>query len=347
VNLTPSTHEPGARMAREMAEQPQVLANLVDKFEDLSGVVRDTVGRDLRGVAFLARGSSDHAALLGRYATELYSGLPCCLVAPSLLTGFGRRPTGFEGWLLVALSQSGHTPEIVHVARQFAEVGASVVAITNEPDSELAAVSELTIQLAAGTETAIPATKTVTAQMLAALAVASGVGTGLSYAEVAGIPEAAARLLAETASIERISASLASYDRLAVVGRSWCYPAALETSLKLQETSGMMAHGFSTADFRHGPIAVCGRRTPALLLAGSGPTDDDTRALEHELRSQHTPVEVMGTERYAGSRWARLGNAGECLLATIRGQQVAHSLALLRGNDPDQPSRLNKVTLTH
>lgn len=347
MTASPIARQAGALMAREMAEQPQVLAGLVDRFEDLVGGVRDLAGRDLRGVAFLARGSSDHAALLGRYATELYSGLPCSLVAPSLITGQGHRPTGFEGWLLVAVSQSGRTPEIVEVAQQFAEAGATVVAITNEPDSQLSAVSQLTIHLAAGTETAVPATKTVTAQMLAALAVASGVGTGLTYADVARIPEEAANLLAETASIERTAASLASYDRLAVVGRSWCYPAALETSLKLQETSGIMAHGFSTADFRHGPIAVCGALTPALLLAGTEPTAEDTRTLGNELRNQHTPVHVFGTGDGSGARWARLGHAGECLLATIRGQQLARSIALLRGHDPDHPPGLNKVTLTH
>ena len=167
---------PATLMAAEMAEQPEVLARLGERFEELTGEVRAVMGGRPAGVAFLARGSSDNAALLGRYAVELYSGLPTCLVAPSLATAYRRRPDGFAGWLVVALSQSGRTPEIVNLAAQFSAAGASVVAVTNDGSSALAEEARLTIELGAGPERAVPATKTVTSQMLAVLAVASGLG---------------------------------------------------------------------------------------------------------------------------------------------------------------------------
>jgi glucosamine--fructose-6-phosphate aminotransferase (isomerizing) len=134
---------------------------------------------------------------------------------------------------------------------------------------------------------------------------------------------------------------------MAVVGRGFCYPAALETALKLQETSGVMAHGFSTADFRHGPIAVCGPEAPAVLLAGSGPADQDTVQLRPELDRRVATSLLIGTEPAARVSWPVLGHAGEGLLATVRGQQLALARCQALGIDPDQPAGLNKVTLTH
>ena len=371
----------GRHMSSEMAEQPQVLASLVERFDAIAEQVQAVAARTggLKGVAFLARGSSDNSALLGRYAIEQRTGLPTSLVAPSIVTVYRKQPELYRGWLLVALSQSGRTPEIVDIAARYAECGASVVAVTNNPDSALADVAELHVDLGAGPELAVPATKTVTSQMLAVLAIAAGLddvagapdaglGQGstlaaehaaaaqaaaasdshaLSSAALAELPNHVAAILADSASIERAVGKLAEHRRLAVVGRGACYPAALETALKLQETLGLMAHGFSSADFRHGPIAVCGPDAPAVLLAGSGPADDDTRALRPELAERTASVIEFGTGPEADAAWPALGTMAECILATVRGQQLALATAAYLGIDPDQPVGLNKVTLTH
>jgi glucosamine--fructose-6-phosphate aminotransferase (isomerizing) len=338
----------GARMEAEMRQQPEVLAALVDRWPALTEQVAALVdGAPPLGVAFLARGSSDHAALLGRYAVELQTGLPTCLVAPSVATAYGRPPEGFRGWLLVALSQSGRTPEIVDLAERYAAAGARVIAVTNDGGSALAGASHLSIPLEAGPEVAVPATKTVTGQLLALLAVAAGLSaSGLTQAQATALPEAVARVLADGESAERAARLLAGRDRLAVVGRGACYPAALESALKLQETTGLMAHGFSTADFRHGPIAVCGPDAPALLLAGSGPADTDTLDLRGALAARDTPVLLAGTASGADLPWPSLGHLGECVPATVRGQQLALAAARHLGIDPDQPAGLNKVTMT-
>ncbi|WP_052434593.1 SIS domain-containing protein [Streptacidiphilus melanogenes] len=343
---------PGARMEAEMRQQPEVLAALVERWPALTAQVAAlTDGVPPLGVAFLARGSSDHAALLGRYAVELGTGLPTCLVAPSVATAYGRVPEGFRGWLLVALSQSGRTPEIVDLAHRYAAAGARVIAVTNDGGSALADAAHLSIALEAGPEVAVPATKTVTGQLLAVLAVASGLAPegpgGLTRTQAGELPQAVARVLADAEGAERAARLLAEHDRLAVVGRGACYPAALESALKLQETTGLMAHGFSTADFRHGPIAVCGPDAPALLLAGSGPADADTLDLRSTLAARRAPTLLAGVEPEADLSWPALGHLGECVPATVRGQQLALATARRLGIDPDQPAGLNKVTMTN
>lgn len=343
----------GSKMSSEMAEQPQVLARLAARFDTIADQVRAVAAQDgpIKGVAFLARGSSDNSALLGRYAIEQQTGLPTSLVAPSIVTVYRQAPELYRGWLLVALSQSGRTPEIVDIAARYAACGATVVAVTNDPASALAQAARLHVSLDAGPELAVPATKTVTSQMLAILAIAAGLTdeseASRSAADIAHIPTAAAAILADLAPVEHVVKTLAEHRRLAIVGRGACYPAALETALKLQETLGVMAHGFSSADFRHGPIAVCGPDAPAVLLAGSGPADDDTRALRSDLSARDAHVIEFGTGPSADAGWSPLGTMAECILATIRGQQLALSLAAHLGVDPDEPTGLNKVTLTH
>ncbi len=348
--MTVSAAVAGRRMSAEMDEQPDVLARMVGKFDEIAHVVRERSG--FKGVAFLARGSSDHAALLGRYAVEILTGLPTCLVAPSVTSAYRRHPLGFEGWLLVALSQSGRTPEIVTLAADFAAAGATVVGITNEAGSALSAATAYTIELDAGAETAVPATKTVTAQMLAVLAVTAGLdrtSATLTAESFAGLSNAVATVLGDRTAPETIAARLSGRDRLAVVGRGFCYPAALETALKLQETTGIMAHGFSTADFRHGPIAVCGPSSPAVLMAGTGPVDDDTRELRAPLAARDADCILIGAGVDADAGWLTSGlpAAAECILATVRGQQLALAVATGRGIDPDHPAGLSKITYTH
>ncbi|MGW4245168.1 SIS domain-containing protein [Nocardia sp. NPDC004722] len=138
---------------------------------------------------------------------------------------------------------------------------------------------------------------------------------------------------------------MASYDRMAVVGRGACFPAVMETVLELQETTGVVAAAFSTADFRHGPIAMTGPQAPVVLLAGSGPSD--TLALRPLLAERSAPIIVAGSAVDADISWPAPNCRGECLLATVRGQQPALALARARGIDPDHPAGLNKVTLTH
>lgn len=336
----------GQRMHQEMAEQPGVLAALAADLPGWADEIKALTRNGVAGVAFVARGSSDNAALFGRYAIELHAGLPTCLVAPSLFTAYGRQPAGFRGWLLVAVSQSGRTPEIIDLARSFASAGASVVSITNDGQSELAGAGAVSIDINAGPERAVPATKTVTAQMMAMTSIVSA----LSAADLAPadrIAEAVHAVLQDRDVVAAAAEQLQDAERAAVIGRGLIYPAAQETSLKLQETRGMMAHGFSSADFRHGPIAVCGPAAPAVLFVGHGPADQDTRDLLEPLRQRSAATVVIGHDAAANLKFPNLGEIGDCVLATVRGQQLALALCRQRGIDPDHPVGLSKVTLTH
>jgi glucosamine--fructose-6-phosphate aminotransferase (isomerizing) len=179
------------------------------------------------------------------------------------------------------------------------------------------------------------------------LAVAAGLDAEPVLPDLARLPGRVAEVLADQAPVVAAAGQLADFRRLAVVGRGLCYVAARETALKLQETTGTMAHAFSTADFRHGPIAVCGPDTPAVLLAGSGPADADTRELQAELRRRGAPVVLIGSADDDDIGWPAGDGATDCLLATVRGQQLAAELSRRLGVDPDNPAGLSKVTPTY
>lgn len=295
----------GTLMNAEMAQQPAVLGQLSERLDGFAKRIRAAAPRPA-GVAFLARGSSDNAALLGRYQVELAAGLPTCLLAPSATTAYHRDPSGFDNWIVVAVSQSGKTPEIIDTAARFASCGAIVVAITNDAVSDLATLADVSIDLQAGPELAVPATKTVTAQMLAMSAVSRSVADIASICLTADgeLSEAVAATLDDITPVREAARRLARFNRLAVVARGLLLAGAKETALKLQETTGAMAHGFSTADFRHGPIAVCGPDAPAVLFAGSGPADHDTQP-----GSTHHP------DRH--QRWLRCAAAQRRRLARV------------------------------
>jgi glutamine---fructose-6-phosphate transaminase (isomerizing) len=338
----------GPHMAAEMAAQPKVLADLVARLPEIVDGLRHVAGPAVPGVAYLARGSSDNAALFTRYAVGLRTGLPSVMLAPSLTTALGARIRGFAGWLVVAVSQSGETPEIVDVATTMQSAGAKLVAITNSERSALSSAADFTVLLDAGPEIAVPATKTVTAQMLVGI----GLATALSderrdFEQAAHVPDAVAEVLFDEESIKHLAKRLAAVTRLSVVGRGFAYAAALETALKLQETTGVMAHGFSTLDFRHGPIRVSGPDAPILALAGSLTVDDETRELRSAGEARNAPFHLIGTTPNSVADWRALGTMAEGILATVRGQQLALLLASELGLDPDQPAGLNKITLTH
>jgi glucosamine--fructose-6-phosphate aminotransferase (isomerizing) len=265
----------GEFMAAEIADQPAVLARLLARApRDIEAVSR-LVPRPLLGVFFLARGSSDNAAMLGRYLSELAAGRPAGLAAPSLYTRY-RAAVNWHGFLVVALSQSGTTPEIVATCRALQSSGAVVLAITNTPDSELAAAADLVLSTDAGLERAVPATKTVTAEMLLMVTVARALGpVGATTEEVMELASAILDVLRDATPMEAPARRWAQADRLVVTGRGLAYAAALECALKIKETTGVLAEGISIADLLHGPVAAVNAGAPALLVNAGGPTAQD------------------------------------------------------------------------
>jgi glucosamine--fructose-6-phosphate aminotransferase (isomerizing) len=334
------------RMAAEMAEQPGVLERLMARADEIARLVGDVVPRPLAGTAIVARGSSDHASVVGRYLLELATGRPVSLVAPSLHTLYGAR-VDYTGQLAVAVSQSGRTPEIVTTLRRLQEAGAVGVAITNDLDSELASAAHAAIGLDAGEELAVPATKTATAELVAFALLARALGDArFADADLAALPGAVATVLADGQPAARVAATLVGETRLLVTARGLLYGAALETALKLQETAAIAADGISSADLSHGPIAIVGDSFPVIALSAEGPAHRDVRELVEALRARGAHVVTISTDEDGDLRLPPMVEALAPVCAVVRGQQLARELALAVGRDPDAPAGLRKVTET-
>ena len=332
-------------MRAEMAQQPDVLARFIERFDAHAGKVRDLVPHPLAGVTFVARGSSDHAAVYGRYLAELASGRPASLAAPSLQTLYDA-DVDYSGWLVVALSQSGATPEIETVTRRLQRAGARTLAIVNHAASPLAGAAELVIALEAGDELAVPATKTVTAEFLAVAAVATALGpVPFERRELDALPAAVAEVLGDAGPAARVAGRWLGAQRTFVVARGLLLAAALETALKVKETTGVLAEGLSAADLRHGPIAATGPDAPVLTIEGGGKPADDVRDVARLAAARYASV-VRCAPGDADLPLPDTPEALAVITATVRGQQLALELAQARGIDPDAPAGLSKVTAT-
>src|SRR3954469_71583 len=351
----------GERMAAEMAEQPERLARLVERWDGATAQVRALAWPQVNGSVIVARGSSDHAGAYGRYLLELVSGRPVALAAPSLHTLYGAK-VDYRGFLAVAVSQSGRTPEILTTLQRLQAAGAAGLAITNDGSSPLARAAQATLRLEAGPERAVPATKTVTATMTAFALVAAALGTApFTREQAAELPGWVAEVLDDPEPAEVAAAQLADATRLITVSRGLMFSAALEAALKLKETTRIPAEGFSAADLRHGPIAVIepgfpvlalpaegpARAGPGLARHAGGPARADMRALVADLRGRGAEVAVVADEEGAALPLpAGVPEALAPLVAVVRAQQLALALARRRGLDPDAPEGLSKVTIT-
>lgn len=334
-------------MAAEMAEQPAVLAGLLHRREDLVAGARAVLPERLNGIVLVARGSSDHAAVYGRYVLEAAAGRPPAMAAPSLHTLY-QVPVDAEGYLAVGVSQSGETPEIVAVTERLRAAGAVTVAVTNAPSSSLAERADVAIDLQAGEEHAVPATKTFTAQLAAFAFLAEALGQApWSPQDWEAIPEAVEAVLADGSPARRLAATIGDAPGLIAVGRGFLYAIALEAALKLKETASLLAEGYSAADLRHGPIAVVEREFPVLAFHVPGPAEPDM-------------LDLVGVLEQRGARVFRVvpGDGADLpvpsglaeplapIVAVVRAQQLSESLARVRGLDPDAPAGLTKVTPT-
>ncbi len=337
----------GTQMAAEMAEQPARLHSLIGRWPDIAERVRAVVPAPLHGVTIVARGSSDQAAVYGRYLLEAATGKPVSLAAPSLHTLYDVE-VDYRGQLVIAVSQSGATPEIVRTLRALQDAGGHGVAITNDPDSALAGAAAETIALEMGRERAVPATKTVTGQLAAFACVASALGrVPFARRDLDAVPAGVHAVLDDPAAVAAAAEALADAAQLIVVARGYLYAAALETALKIKETCSLFADGYSAADLRHGPIAAVTRGLPVVALCSPGPALSDMLALVDDLRARQARVLVVGGAPGADiSLPGRLPEALVPIVAVVRGQQLARELALRLGLDPDTPAGLTKVTPT-
>lgn len=247
----------GRLMKAEIAEQPAVLQGMLDRLPSFAHDLSSMLPERPRGVVLVASGSSRHAATYWRYIIEVGAGIPTALFAPSVASLYRSSPS-YDGWLCVALSQSGRTQEIVDAATAIGAAGATVLSVTNDGGSPLAEVAHLVWPLEGGCERAVPATKTVTAQFVSAFAALEAFGGHLPR-DLALLPYFVEAVIRDRRSIDRTAHTLTSAASLVVLGRGMSCAAAEEAALKIKETTGVPTEAYSAAEFQDGPIATVRR----------------------------------------------------------------------------------------
>jgi glucosamine--fructose-6-phosphate aminotransferase (isomerizing) len=335
-------------MLAEAREAPAVLRAQLAGDEELYR----RLGAALRaappaGLATLGRGSSDHAAhWIGRLAT-VRTGLLAASVEPSLVTLYRARLRA-ERLLVLAVSQSGQSPDLVEPVKQLRAGGATAVALVNDPGSPLAGAADWVLPLRAGPELAVPATKSFVASLVAgARLVAAWCEDGALEAALEDVPEAVEAGLRQDWSAA--AAALAGEERMYVIGRGLGFPVALEAALKLKEACGIHAEAFSAAEVRHGPMGLVGPGFPVLMLALRGPALPGLVAFAGELRAVGAKVLLAAPASVAG-RDLTIATAPaeelDALAAVASVYPMAEALARARGRDPDRPPNLVKVMRT-
>ncbi|HTW11929.1 MAG TPA: SIS domain-containing protein, partial [Solirubrobacteraceae bacterium] len=261
-------HIPGELMAAEVAEQPAVLARLLESSAAITEAASRIAASGPRFVLIAARGTSDHAGLYAKYLAEVRMQLPAGLVSPSSLTVYGSAPD-MTDVLFLAVSQSGRSPDLVDSLAVARRQGALTVAVTNAPDSPLAQAAEISVDVRAGAERAVAATKTYTAELLALHLLFGGEDAAQ---QAAPLPAAAQRTLELTSpqELQELAARLRDRARIVVTARGYSYSTAREAALKLMETSYVSAQAFSGADLLHGPMAMIDGTVPVIAITSPG-----------------------------------------------------------------------------
>ena len=342
----------GRGMAADIADQPDVFARLLDTQAPAIAAIAATIAtRQPKHVVFTARGTSDHAALYGSYLTEIRLGRPAGLASPSAITVYGARPD-LRDALVIAVSQSGGSPDLAEVIRVAREQGALTLAVTNAPGSPLAEAAELHLDIAAGAERAVAATKTYTAELLALLLLVEAIrAPGSVPAELAALPELARQALADDTAVQ-LAPRYRFAGQVVTTGRGYAYPTAREAALKLMETSYLSAQAFSGADLLHGPLATVDPQVPVLAIVPDGAGGAAMLPVLARLTERNADVFGVGAasalESLAGGIVLPGGVTEELspLLEILPLQQLALHLAVARGGDPDTPRGLRKVTET-
>lgn len=340
-------------MRDEIYEQPAVLAGLLETqmgaAERAAAAIRAS---GVRQVYLAARGSSGHAGVYGQYLLGTFNRLPVAHAAPSLFTLYGRPPR-LDETLVIGISQSGQSPDIVAVQEEGARQGALTLAITNDPASPLARAAAFTLDIGAGHEGAVAATKTYSASLLAlAMLSAALAGDAARRAELAGVPEAMRAALSQEEAVERAAAELAGLGRCVVLGRGYNFASALEWALKLKELAYVLAEPYSTAEFQHGPIALVEPGFPLLAMAPRDAGSDEALALLRRLAAEGARLLTISDDPAAlaigqGLRLpAGLPAWLSPLTAIAPAQLFCYHLARAAGHDTEAPRGLRKVTLT-
>ncbi|MGV8832113.1 MAG: SIS domain-containing protein [Devosia sp.] len=335
-------------MRREIDEIPGIVANFLDK----SGPVLDATAAALRSrdpalVATVARGSSDHVCAYLKYAIELTLGLPVASIGPSIASIYGK-DLKLANSVAIAISQSGKSPDIVGMAESARRSGAISIAITNTASSPLASASDFTIDLHAGVEQSVAATKTFVASVVAGLAlIARWSGDAGLLAAINDLPDALAKAVA--CDWSPMIAALDGHNALYVLGRGPGFAIANEAALKFKETCNIQAESYSAAEVMHGPVAIVIPGYPVLGLAARDAAEASVADMTHKLAGQGA-LAFLTSDRSGAATPLPFAATGHpitdplALIVSFYG--LVEALSRHRGFNPDLPVALKKITET-
>ena len=344
----PAVRADATLMHREAAESGAVVRGQIARNQP----AMTALGERLRAlgpvaVATLGRGSSDNAATFGRYLIETHAGVLTGSTSPSIASVYDAAPD-MSGTVMIALSQSGRSPDLVAAAQAARTRGALLVALVNAEESPLASAADVTIPLCAGPERSVAATKSFVASLSALLhLVAEWTQSPALYAALTALPDAldqAWRLDWSPALIP-----LEHATSLYVVGRGHGYGIAQEAALKIKETCGFHAEAFSAAEVRHGPMALVEDGFPVLLLGQNDESLESVAALATEFSGRGATLLTAGLTAGAPGTALPALEADpiiQPILLVESFYRFANALAIARGRDPDRPPHLAKVTET-
>jgi len=340
-------------MLAEIKQQPAALERTLRREGPRIARFAESLSkRRVRLIVLVARGSSDNAALFGRYLLEISTGIPVSLAAPSVHTLYHTR-MDLRDSLVIGISQSGEGADVNIVLENSKRGGATTLAITNEPSSTMVRIADETFLIHAGRERSVPATKTYTGQLMIFHLLAAALNGSKRFGEVERLPDLAAAALDVHSHIEQTAERYALMDHCVVVGRGLNYANAYEFAIKMMETCYVVAERFSSADFLHGPIAMVERKFPVFLFAPPGKTFAGMKDLLRSLTKLGAETVVISSETAvlkSATRAFRIPERiGEMLSPIpyiIPAQLFTALLAKAKGLSPDRPRSLAKITRT-
>jgi len=332
----------------EVGEQPEAAQRLLASRKDVRKAAQAIAAADVKYAVVAARGSSDNAAVYAQYLFAVRHRLAVALALPSATSIYGATPD-LRNALVIGISQSGRSPDIVGVIADAHRQGALTLAISNTPASDLVAAAELSIHLEAGPERAVAASKTYTNSLLA-LALLSAELNGNRAEDVASLTEIPS-LIRGALDQEEVAARLARADsklsRCVVVGRGYHYPTAREWGLKLKELALLMADPYSFADFEHGPVGLIERGFRVLALAPTGATRRPMLKAIKRLRVLGASTLVVSDDASTDLPFPSTPEWLAPIVSIVPCQLYAYHLALAKKLDPDRPRTVRKITKTH
>lgn len=336
TRMAGEAHESHVAVARQLAANDAIVADLAKSLR----------ARPPRFIVTCARGSSDHAATFAKYVFETQIGLFTASASPSVSSVYAARQN-LHGALYLAISQSGKSPDLVRHAQAARAAGARVVALVNHADSPLAATAETVIPLHAGTETSVAATKSYICTLAAILHVGARWREDAALLDALhAVPDALCR--GWDLDWSPLVDGLTDARNLFVIGRGFGFGTALEAALKFKETCALHAEAFSSAEVRHGPMALVGADFPVLFFSQRDDTREGTLALAREFQDRGARVFVAAPGDDADPLPVPESAHPACtpLLEIQSFYRAASALALRRGLNPDVPPHLRKVTET-